>query len=73
MAGYPHDYKWEGPPSSIGSQIARGVMPPVAEYVARIVKSSIKEKNRKRRKHQVIDFRKEPAQEQINMTHQRFI
>jgi hypothetical protein len=36
------DYKWEGPPSTIGSQIARGVMPPVAEYVARIVKTSIR-------------------------------
>jgi site-specific DNA-cytosine methylase len=65
MAGYPHDYKWEGPPSSIGSQIARGVMPPVSEYVARIVKTSIKEKKENAEKHQVIDFRKEPAQERL--------
>jgi site-specific DNA-cytosine methylase len=65
MAGYPHDYKWEGPPSSIGSQIARGVMPPVSEYVARIVKTSIKEKKENAEKHQVVDFRKEPAQERL--------
>jgi site-specific DNA-cytosine methylase len=58
MAGYPHDYKWEGPPSSIGSQIARGVMPPVAEYVARIVKSSIKEKIENEEKHQVLILEK---------------
>jgi site-specific DNA-cytosine methylase len=56
MAGYPHDYKWEGPTSTIGSQIARGVMPPVAEYVARIVKTSIKEKKENVEKHQVVDF-----------------
>jgi DNA (cytosine-5)-methyltransferase 1 len=62
MAGYPVDYKWEGPASTIGSQIARGVMPPVAEYVARIVKNSIKEKNKKEEELQIIDFRKVPEQ-----------
>jgi site-specific DNA-cytosine methylase len=65
MAGYPVDYKWEGPPSSIGSQIARGVMPPVAEYVARIVKDSIKNKLSNDEIHQVIDFRKEPEQDRL--------
>jgi hypothetical protein len=62
MAGFPVDYKWEGPSSSIGSQIARGVMPPVAEYVARIIKNSIKEKNKKEEELQIIDFRKVPEQ-----------
>ena len=62
MAGYPVDYKWEGPSSTIGSQIARGVMPPVAEYVARIVKNSIKEKNKKEEELQIVDFRKVPEQ-----------
>ena len=65
MAGYPVDYKWEGPASTIGSQIARGVMPPVAEYVARIVKSSVENKIEIKEKLQTIDFRKEPDQQQL--------
>ena len=65
LSGFPIDYKWEGPPSSIGSQIARGVMPPVAEYVSRIIKNSIVEKNKKSEDHQVIDFRKAPTQESL--------
>jgi hypothetical protein len=40
-------------------------MPPVSEYVARIVKTSIKEKKENAEKHQVVDFRKEPAQEKL--------
>ena len=65
MAGFPIDYKWEGPPSSIGSQIARGVMPPVAEYVARIIKESIKVKDKPIEEHMIVDFRKQPEQERL--------
>ena len=65
MAGFPVDYKWEGPPSSIGSQIARGVMPPVAEYVARIIKESIKVKDKPIEEHMIVDFRKQPEQERL--------
>ena len=65
LSGFPIDYKWEGPPSSIGSQIARGVMPPVAEFVARIIKKSIVEKNKKNDDHQIIDLRKAPTQESL--------
>jgi len=65
MAGFPVDYKWEGPPSSIGSQIARGVMPPVAEYVARIIKESIEVKDKPFEEHMIVDFRKQPEQESL--------
>ena len=65
MAGYPVDYKWEGPASSIGSQIARGVMPPVAEYVARIIKNSIKDKNEAKEELRIVDYRKAPEQEAL--------
>ena len=40
-------------------------MPPVAEYVARLIKNSIVEKNKKSEDHQVIDFRKAPTQESL--------
>ena len=65
LAGFPHDYKWEGPVGSIGSQIARGVMPPVAEYVARIVKESIVNKDKPVEQHMTVDFRKQPEQESL--------
>ena len=65
MAGYPVDYKWEGPSSSIGSQIARGVMPPVAEYVARIIKNSIKDKTKTKEELKIVDYRKAPEQESL--------
>ena len=65
MAGYPVDYKWEGPSSSIGSQIAGGVMPPVAEYVARIIKNSIKDKTKAREELKIVDYRKAPEQESL--------
>ena len=65
MTGYPHDYIWEGPVSTIGSQIARSVMPPVAEYVARIIKNSIESKKENKEIHQVVDFRKPPEQERL--------
>ena len=65
MAGFPIDYKWEGPASSIGSQIARGVMPPVAEYVARIIKNSINDKAKVKEELKIIDYRKVPEQESL--------
>ena len=65
MAGYPVDYNWEGPSSSIGSQIARGVMPPVAEYVARIIKNSIKDKSKAKEELKIVDYRKAPEQESL--------
>ena len=65
LAGFPVDYKFEGPAGSIGSQIARGVMPPVAEYVARIVKESIELKDKPIHKMMTIDFRKQPEQESL--------
>jgi len=65
MAGYPVDYKWEGPSSSIGSQIARGVMPPVAEYVARIIKNSIEDKTKAKEELKIVDYRKVPEQEAL--------
>jgi hypothetical protein len=40
-------------------------MPPVAEYVARIVKSSVENKIEIKEKLQTIDFRKEPDQQQL--------
>ena len=65
LAGFPHDFKFEGPAGSIGSQIARGVMPPVAEYVARIVKESITNKDKPKEEHMTVDFRKAPEQERL--------
>ena len=40
-------------------------MPPVAEFVARIIKKSIVEKSKKNDDHQVIDLRKAPTQESL--------
>jgi DNA (cytosine-5)-methyltransferase 1 len=65
LAGFPHDFKFEGPVGSIGSQIARGVMPPVAEYVARIIKESISNKDKPVEEHMTVDFRKQPEQESL--------
>jgi hypothetical protein len=40
-------------------------MPPVAEYVARIIKNSIEDKKEYKEIHQVVDFRKPPEQERL--------
>ena len=40
-------------------------MPPVAEYVARIIKNSIVAKSKKNDDHRVVDFRKAPIQESL--------
>jgi hypothetical protein len=40
-------------------------MPPVAEYVARIVKESISNKEKPVEQHMTVDFRKQPEQESL--------
>jgi len=65
LQDFPVDYKFEGPAGSIGSQIARGVMPPVAEYVARIIKDSIELKDKPVHTLMTVDFRKQPEQESL--------
>ena len=40
-------------------------MPPVAEYVARIVKESIELKDKPIHKMMTVDFRKQPEQESL--------
>jgi hypothetical protein len=40
-------------------------MPPVAEYVARVIKNSITDKKEKEEKLQIIDYRKAPEQEAL--------
>ena len=63
-------YKWEGPVGSIGSQIARGVMPPVAEYVARIVKESISNKEKPVEATYDCRLQKATRTGEFNLTHE---
>ena len=40
-------------------------MPPVAEYVARIIKNSIKDKTKAKEELKIVDYRKAPEQESL--------
>ena len=65
FSGYPQDYKWAGPPSGWGSLIARSVMPPVGEFVARVVKNSIASNEQAKEDVQLVDYTKPPAMEDL--------
>lgn len=65
FSGYPQDYKWAGPPSGWGSLIARSVMPPVGEFVARVVKNSIASNEEAKEDVQLVDYTKPPAMEDL--------
>jgi DNA (cytosine-5)-methyltransferase 1 len=46
LCGYPKWYKFSGSPSAQYPQIGKAVMPPVAEYIARIVAEALKKKKK---------------------------
>ena len=58
FSGYPVDYKFAGAKSGWPSLIARGVMPPVGEWLARNVKAMIETDAKYHVDSQFIDYRK---------------
>jgi len=58
FCGYPTDYKFSGAKSGWPSLLARGVMPPVGEWLARNVKAMIESNSGFEVNHKVIDYRK---------------
>lgn len=62
LNGYPADYWFEGNPKASGSLIARGVCPPVGEYVSRAARTAIEQSRPVELKTQIVDYQKPPKE-----------
>jgi hypothetical protein len=71
LCGYPKWYKFSGSPSAQYPQIGKAVMPPVAEYIARIVAEGLKKKKKPLVliPEQVTIWRDKIEREDSNMAH----
>ena len=65
FSGFPVDYKFAGPASGWPSLLARGVMPPVGEWLARNVKAMLESNAGFEINDKIIDYRKPLLQEDL--------
>jgi site-specific DNA-cytosine methylase len=63
LCNFPDDWQFACPPSHAYSELARGVMPPVADWLARGVRQTLEREDASEPAVAIVDFRKPPQGE----------